>query len=70
MAFVPGTSIDQPTVELSDAVGLRKVTLAKKALHRAAVPEEVITTFLQATAADFGDAGAVDTTIAQYVVVA
>lgn len=70
MAYVPGTEIEQPEVDLTGRVGLQRVNTAKRALRRAGVPEGVITTFLQATGAEFGNASEVEAVIEQYVVVA
>ena len=70
MAYVPGTTIDQPTVNLSNVKGILRVNTVKRELKKIGVPQEVITTFLEATGQKFGDTTAVDTVIAQYVVVA
>jgi len=69
MAFVPGTEIDKPEVDLTGVITpIHKIHLTKKALRRAGVPEGIITTFLEAAKGGFCTPP-LDTLIADYAVI-
>ena len=66
MAYVPGTEIEKPAVDLINAISyFDKVHRCKKGLRRAGVPENIITTFLEIAAANM--LGDMNSVIANYV---
>lgn len=71
MAKVPGTDIDKPTVDLSEAsTGFEMARVAKRALHKAGVPANVVRSALEATAPKLVDPDGMRTALAEYVEVA
>ena len=68
MAFVPGTEIDKPAVDLSEAENpFAKVRTVSRALRKSGVPENIIIQFCGLAASGDQMFGDLESTIADYV---